>query len=144
MIKQITAEQTKPLRKLILRPDLSMEELTYDGDLDESSAHFGFIEEDAVKGIATLYNSPSPALDQSLNMYRLRGMAVEESLRGKNAGRKLIDACVDFVSRNKGDVIWCDARISAKGFYEKLGFVATGKIYHVKGAGDHYLMYRMI
>lgn len=140
-VERISGLQTRPLRKKILRPDLTMDQLNYNGDEDETSAHFGYIEDDAIKGIATLYNSNTDALDQSKNMYRLRGMAVEEDLRGKGIGSKLIASCVKFAKENGGDLIWCDARLEATEFYKSLGFKIQGDQYIVKNVGPHYLMY---
>ena len=144
MIKEISGEATRPLRQKILRPTLTFEELNYDGDEDPKSVHFGYFEDDNIRAIATLYNSKTPALNQTKNMYRLRGMAVDEGLQGKGIGKKIIEKCVAYVRDQSGDLIWCDARVSAQNFYSKLGFEIFGEEYIVPGVGPHYLMYKVI
>ena len=74
-------------------------------------------------------------------MYRLRGMAVEPQTQQTGIGSKLLQACKEHVADNKGEIIWCDARISAENFYKKNSFQAIGERYVVPGVGPHYLMY---
>ena len=39
------------------------------------------------------------------------------------------------------ELLWCDARLEATGFYERLGFKMKGEIYNVPNIGPHKLMY---
>lgn len=143
MIKKISPESTYNLRKEILRPDLSFDQLNYPGDKDTDSVHFGYFENEKIIGIATLYKSPSTSIknEDPEKMYRLRGMAVESKTQQTGIGSKLLQACKEHVADNQGEIIWCDARISAENFYKKNSFQAIGERYVVPGVGPHYLMY---
>jgi len=44
----------------------------------------------------------------------------------------------------KVDLLWCDARKVALGFYEKMGFKILGDFYEIPIIGPHKLMYKVI
>ena len=39
-----------------------------------------------------------------------------------------------------GDLLWCNARVVALGFYERLGFVAEGPEFEIVPIGPHFVM----
>jgi len=41
-----------------------------------------------------------------------------------------------------GDLLWCNARTSASGFYTRLGFAVVGEAFELPGIGPHHLMHR--
>lgn len=49
-------------------------------------------------------------------------MATDPARRGTGLGRMLVEAAVEHVAGRGGDLIWCNARIGAEGFYSRLGF----------------------
>ena len=142
MIKEISSDLAKPLRQKILMSHRSLNDCCFEGDLDQSSAHFGYYIENEIKAIATLLASKTSQLPSSKKMFRLRGMAVDTEYRGQNIGRKLIEKLEEYVKIQNGDLIWCDARIGAFDFYKKLGFKKIGESYEVPHAGIHYFMFK--
>ena len=68
-------------------------------------------------------------------------MATSPAVRGKQVGRQIIEASIKKLKHMGIELIWCDARLEATGFYEKLGFKIKGDIYHVPEIGPHKLMY---
>jgi hypothetical protein len=38
--------------------------------------------------------------------------------------------------------MWCQARVSAQGFYEKVGFATLGERFWLPLSGPHYVMVR--
>ncbi|KVD68882.1 acetyltransferase [Burkholderia sp. ABCPW 14] len=68
--------------------------------------------------------------------WRLRGVAVEPFMQGHGVGTRLMHACIEYAQRQNGKVVWCTARESARGFYESLGFVATGVPFAIAGRAD--------
>ena len=57
--------------------------------------------------------------------WQLRGMATDPAVRGAGAGRALVADGLARVAARGGDLVWCDARVSAAGFYERMGFTVV-------------------
>lgn len=130
-IHPMDAADTRPLRQRILRPHQLAAELVYEGDAE--GLHLGAFDLGGrLLGIASF-------LTPAQGVWRLRGMAVVEELRGRGIGRALIEhAHAHLAGRLQG--IWCNARTHACGFYERLGFVRCGDAFELPGIGEHYRM----
>ncbi len=142
-ISSIAAERTATLRGEVLRPGAVPSELIYAGDDAADTCHFGAFEGADLIGIASIYREKWP-LDTSLRAFRLRGMAVEARFRGRGVGAALIRACLERVAAKGGAVLWCNARVSAQGFYESLGFETAGAEFEIEGVGAHFLMFSRV
>jgi len=134
----ITAEQTRPLRHLILRPTQPAAKTDYPGDHDPDTHHFGAFEQGRLVGIASLYREPR--IDGPADGWRLRGMATASDARRRGAGRALLGACRDHVALRGGTELWCNARIAALDFYVTTGFQAVGAEFDVEDIGPHVVM----
>ncbi|MEM7646034.1 MAG: GNAT family N-acetyltransferase [Pseudomonadota bacterium] len=135
--KPISAFQTHSLRQRILRPQQPIQEMVYPHDDNPDSFHIGAFLGDRIVGIASIYTE-SPEGEMGFGDWRLRGMAVEEEMRGRDLGKELVNACLKHVSMKKGARLWCNARTPAMGFYFKLGFEKVGKEFDIEGIGPHY------
>jgi hypothetical protein len=51
---------------------------------------------------------------------------------------------LDHVHGLKTDLVWCNARDGAKGFYAREGFVPEGAPFMIEGIGLHHLMYKRL
>ena len=71
-------------------------------------------------------------------------MAIHPDFRAQGAGAKLIRFAIEHLHAQRADLLWCNARENAKGFYEKLGFVIHGEPFQIAGIGEHFVMYRRI
>lgn len=40
------------------------------------------------------------------------------------------------------EVLWCNARVGALGFYLRLGFATIGEEFEIAGIGPHFVMWR--
>jgi predicted GNAT family N-acyltransferase len=40
------------------------------------------------------------------------------------------------------ELLWCNARVKARKFYDRMGFSTTGAVFDVAGIGPHFLMHR--
>jgi predicted N-acetyltransferase YhbS len=69
--------------------------------------------------------------------WQLRGMATDPRVRGHGVGRALVAEGLSRVAERGCDLVWCDARGSAVGFYRKLGFTAVTDVYELKPVGPH-------
>lgn len=72
--------------------------------------------------------------------WRLRGVAVEPAWRKRGVGRALVDHAAS--AARSGDVVWVNARIGARRFYERLGFDAYGDYWDDPASGAHVVMAR--
>ncbi|HMR41572.1 MAG TPA: GNAT family N-acetyltransferase [Ignavibacteria bacterium] len=140
IIKKISAEETRELRQLILRPHQKPEELVYPDDDDHQTVHFGLFENETLSGIASLYKDQYSGIDEP-ESWRLRGMATIEGSRGKGFGKELMNTCIEHIRSNKGKIFWCNARTTAEKFYEKMGMKRTGEVFTPEGLGEHVVMY---
>jgi GNAT superfamily N-acetyltransferase len=152
--RAISAVDTLRLRQEVLRPGRPTSECRFPGDEDESTVHAGTIRGGAIVSIASMYLEDRPAgapggAPASHDSYpdgtawRLRGMATEPELRGAGAGRLALDLCIAHAADRGGSVAWCNARIEAVGFYERLGWaVVGGDVFDIPTVGPHVVMER--
>src|SRR5690554_109251 len=118
-VKLISAPETIPVRHPVLRKGLPVETCVFDGDELDTTVHFGVFDNGNLVGVATfLENSKAIFSGKQL---QLRGMAVLENLQGKGFGKILLDAGENYAKSHFFDLIWFNARTSARNFYEKNG-----------------------
>ena len=141
-IRLITAAETYALRQRILRPEAPMSDCEYLGDDGEGTVHFAMFNSTEIVGVASLYEESTPDFEQE-HGWRIRGMATDASVRSFGCGKKLLQACLTHAQEQGGDVVWCNARTSAKGFYKKQGFKVVSTEFKISGIGAHYLMAKM-
>jgi GNAT superfamily N-acetyltransferase len=140
-LKIITAEETRPLRQKVLRPHEPVESLTYPGDHAPDAVHFGFQDQAGViVGIASLYRESLP--DRVGTGWRLRGMAAATHCQGMGVGTRLLNRCHEHITGAGGTYLWCNARKSALGFYEKNLFHVISDEFDIAGIGPHFVMKR--
>ena len=142
-IRQVPAELTYPLRRRVLRPHQTVDEMRLPGDDDASTGTYAAMTADgAVVATATVRPEPCPWWPERAEAWRLRGMATEPSLRGQGLGAQVLAAVVAHVARHGGRLLWCHARIPARAFYERAGFVPYGEEWDEPLIGPHVRMWR--
>lgn len=124
-----SADETAALRRAVLRPKVTIAEMAMPGDQSPDTSYLAVPALDgdrAVLGCVRLEPVPCPwpvAPDVSARAsWQLRAMATDPSVRGAGLGRLLVEAAVDHVADRAGDLIWCNARVGAEGFYARMGF----------------------
>ena len=142
-IQFIKAKDTWPIRHLVLRPHQALEDCDYPNDRNPDSFHLGAYEGDQLIGIGSFYKEKHEALNGWIQ-WRLRGMATHPDFRDRHIGSKLLEFAMDQLKAKRSDLLWCNARESAGGFYMKQGFVTKGEPFSIEGIGQHYVMYRML
>jgi GNAT superfamily N-acetyltransferase len=65
--------------------------------------------------------------------YQFRKFAVDESLQNMGIGGQMLAYITDFVQTNGAKKLWCNARVSAIGFYLKAGFEHTDRFFTRNG-----------
>lgn len=135
---------TYPLRLEVLwQHKNSLEECKLDIDDLPTTFHVGAFKNDEIVAIGTFLQQQNEKFEAT-NQYRLRAMASSPKIRGENFGKLLIGFAIEELKNRKADLLWCDARKVALGFYEEMGFNILGDFYDIPIIGPHKLMYKEI
>lgn len=152
-IAPVAAERVRPLRARVLRPGVPEAQLVYPGDAAPGALHLAALRGDEVVGIASLNPEPPPPVlagaagapgAGTARAWRLRGMATAPEVRGDGCGALLLQGCFEHVRAQGGGLLWCNARLVALGFYEKLGLARIGERFEIGDIGPHYVMFRRL
>ena len=132
-IEQINPELTWRLRRDVLYPtqklfEMEMEEDTY-------GIHFGAFKDVKLIGVVSLFQQGTD--------FQFRKLAIDPSVQKMGTGNSLLTYITDYAHDNSGTRIWCNARVSAIGFYLKAGFLQTGRLFSKKGY-DYEVMEKAI
>ena len=138
-IRPITSAEARTVRLPVLRAGMPPDSAILDRDDDPGTRHFGAFDGARLVGVATFFAEPCP-LRPGPNAWRLRGMATLHDMQGRGAGRALVAEGVRVARADGAALMWCNARVSARGFYEKLGFAAIGDEFRIPVGGPHYVM----
>jgi len=142
-IRVITAMQTVPLRLAVLRPGRPVETAHFAGDEDRTTRHLGGLHDGRLVAVASLYRAQLPERPGE-SAIQLRGMATAPEARGMGLGRLLLEAAHEFARSRRARLLWCNARVTAAGFYQKLGFEILGGQFDIPDVGPHYRMFRVL
>jgi predicted GNAT family N-acyltransferase len=129
-IEQITPHLTWRLRRDILYPgqylhDMEMEE-------DNNGYHFGAFINNELVAVASLFKHEA-------DDWQFRKFAVSDTVQKQGIGKQLLNYITNFAVSENGHRLWCNARLSATGFYARYGFTKTGNAFHKNGF-DYIIM----
>jgi len=113
-------EQTCELRNEVLRLPLGLNLYSEDLELEKEQWHFGLFDHDTALIACVI------AVPQASGQAKLRQMAVKAGHEGKGIGRRLLLSVEELLVARGATQLSLHARISAGGFYEKLGYVYSG------------------
>jgi predicted GNAT family N-acyltransferase len=141
-VEEVPAEVTYALRAAVLRPDGG--EIYWTGDDAPGTFHLAARDADGVV-IGVVRFSPAPCpWREATDPWQLRGMATDPAVRGGGAGRAMVEDGLARLAARGADLLWCDARVSAVGFYERMGFTVVTGEYDKPGIGPHRGMVREV
>ena len=125
------------LRHRILRPGLPASTAKFAGDDDPGTLHFAVTMDREVISCLSLYTSQW----QGSSAWQLRGMATDAAFQGQGLSGRLLDyAVAEAVVRQPSWPIWCNARVSAIGFYRKANWTVESAEFEIEGVGPHVRM----
>lgn len=140
-VMRINPEETRALRHKVLWPHKEfLEDCVIAIDHHEDAIHLGAFDGDRIVGVCSIFRMETPKL-RFRNQYRLRAMATDPEYRGAGAGRAIVEEALKLVKSAGAEVLWCDARKVALGFYSRMGFNLIDEWYEVPLIGPHKLMY---
>jgi GNAT superfamily N-acetyltransferase len=132
-IEQIRPELTWRLRQQVLYPAQKLYEMELDEDND--GIHFGAFTDDKLVGIISLF--------QQNASFQFRKLAVLPEFQKMGIGLQLLNRVEEFASSEGGTIIWCNARVSAIGFYIKAGYSHTDKLFS-KNSFDYEILEKSV
>lgn len=143
-VQFVEAELLRPLRHKVLRVGFPYEATSFVGDDEETSHHGAVYDKDGtIIAIGTIMKRAfSLAPDEEA--YQLRGMASDQACRGSGAGRLALQALESRAAEKKASIIWCKARTTASGFYERAGWQKASEEFEEPHFGPHYLMFKRL
>jgi len=144
-VLRISAQDTYQIRTKVLVPDHDLKKAKFEGDEDEDiSFHLGAFIDGKLVSVASFFYERNP-LFPDLHQYQLRGMATLPEHQNKGLSRELLNGAFPIIKQNFCSMIWCNAKVSARGFYEKTGFIVqTGDVFEIPEIGPHVLMHKTI
>lgn len=92
---------------------------------DDHGIHFGGFMNNRLIAVVSLFQNGTD--------FQFRKFAVDEGYQGQGIGGQLLAYFTDFAEQEGGTRLWCNARISAFGFYDKNGFSHTGEFFNRGG-----------
>ncbi|PKP09398.1 MAG: N-acetyltransferase [Bacteroidetes bacterium HGW-Bacteroidetes-3] len=137
-IKEISANETFPIRLEVLRKDIPLP-YEFNGDYDENTFHLGAFKNDKLIAVSSYMKESNKNFEG--NQYQLRGMATLMEYQGFGAGKLMLKQAFGILKGKKINILWCNARIAAVDFYKKQGFQTFGKKFEIPFVGEHYVMF---
>lgn len=111
-IKEIKPSETLDLRHRILSPNRSIDSIILAED--DSGQHFGLFKDAKLIAVISLFIENDVA--------QFRKFATETSEQNKGYGSILLNQVIEESIKNNVKNLWCNARITALGFYKKFDF----------------------
>lgn len=142
--KSINAKDTFTERHPVLRPDRPIKDCCFEFDNHVSSLHLGIVFNGEI--IAVLSALPIKCENfPNLMSMRLRGIATLHPFQNKGLGSQLmIEVKKRLIKLKKIKLLWLNTWISAKSFYQNLGYKTMGKTSNVQGIGVHQFIYKKL
>ena len=142
LVNFISANEAVDLRSRILRPGQPISNCSYPGDNDAGTFHIGVVIDARIVSNGTFMMEKNQNFPEAGVSYRLRGMATDSRFQKMGFGKLIIKAALLELKKRNCELIWFNARVSAEGFYEKMGFMALPEIFDIPLAGPHKVMYK--
>jgi GNAT superfamily N-acetyltransferase len=141
-VEDISAEATHDLRWRILRGSRPDATVVFPEDSRPGAFHLAVRHDDTILAVASFSAEAAPHRAGRAAV-RLRGMAVDWPFQHHGLGRLLVTTVIDRLRAEGVDVLWCNARDSAAGFYARLGFEVVGDGFVLSESGiPHHVMLR--
>lgn len=120
-VVELTAEDTHPLRRAVLRNDTPTSVVTFSDDTTPGTVHLGVRDARGIVAVSTWILHPffdEPAV-------QLRGMATAPNVQGRGVGALLLETGCER-SASIVPLVWARARDTALSFYLHHGFAVEG------------------
>jgi GNAT superfamily N-acetyltransferase len=142
-LRRAALDEILPLRHVELRPGLPLDSARFDGDDEPATCHFGaFLR---ATGTAVGCVSCMRRTRAGQDAWQVRGMATRADLARHGIGRALLRHALIALREEGGpDLVWCNARVAALGFWERQGWAVVSDVFDIAGVGPHRTMERRV
>jgi len=137
-LKEISAQDTWPVRHPVLRKGRPLEDVYMEADNKESTFHLGMYFKNQVVGVASFMEDSHKEFGEFQS--RLRGMAVLSEFRKKGLAELLLKKGEKVLIDRGRKTLWFNARLVAHNFYSTLGYETVGEQFEIPLIGPHYVM----
>lgn len=125
-------QQSLALREQVLRLPLGLKLGAEDLAGEDQQWHLGLVQQEQLLACLVIRPEQQP-------LAKLRQMAVQPGLQGQGLGKRLIVAVEQWLLCRDFEEVKLDARLSALGFYQRLGYQSQGSPFQQVGI-PHVLM----
>jgi predicted N-acetyltransferase YhbS len=133
-VEDSDADTTYPLWRDVLREGRPVPRL----DDPAGTFHLAARTDDGqLVGVVRFSPAPCPWRREARAAWQLRGMATDPAVRGTGTGKALVAEGLSRIATLGGDLVWCDARVAAVGFYERMGFAVVTEEFLKPEGGPH-------
>lgn len=143
VVAQVPFSVTSMLRDAVLRPGMARP-VDWPGLDGPDAVTFAVLAPDGDRHQPVVTVSVVPATcpwrPEAERPWQLRAMATALAWQGRGLGRLAIEAVTVHVRDAGADLLWCNARVRARSFYERAGFDVEGPQFDVAGIGPHWPM----
>lgn len=131
------------LRHRVLRPNLPISAAAFEGDDESETWHFALKLKSSGEVVSCASFMKKPL--RSIQAWQLRGMATDQKHQGEGLGRILLSNAEEAIASDTNIYrFWCNARVSAIPFYEKMGWSITSAEFDIPGVGSHREMVKVV
>ena len=138
-VRETIADATLALRTRVLRPGHAPDARLFGVADSEETRHFAAFDGEEVVGACYIVARAAP-FESDASAWQLRGMAVDPTRQGQGIGALLVRFVEAEAVGANTQILWFNARTTAVGFYEKLGFEVSGEEFDIPTVGPHFLM----
>lgn len=118
-------EEAKKIRREVFVKEQGFYD-EYD-EFDDIAKHMVmYSNEEPISTCRIYYNSEKES-------YIIGRVAVLKEWRGKNIGRRILNAAEEYIRENGGKSVMLSGQVRVAGFYEKLGYIKQGETYLDEG-----------
>jgi len=127
----------------MLLPGSNSENCYFEGDNEEQTFHLGAFVEGKLVSIASFYFIRNPSIEDPYQ-FCLKGMATLDEYQNMGFSSELLKMAFPIIKQNFCTLLWCNARETAQGYYEKVGFTKKGELSEDHEFGKQVLMIKKI
>lgn len=126
-VRVIDRLESVELRRSVLRPLLPPGSVM-PGDEVSDAVHIGAFQGSTLVSTCLIFPESCPWRPGE-PAWRLRSMATDPAVRGDGFGALVVAEAARIARQNGADVLWCQAREAAIGFYARQGWQRHGELF---------------
>ena len=143
-IRRCSVNQIIGLRQRILRPNMPLKKARFPKDTKGETFHVGIFTTDGTEQVICCASFMAERLAKEV-AWKMRGMATATEYEHRGLGRKLLEWSENAIRlKSESRLLWCNARLSAIGFYRKMGWDIVSLQFNIPGVGPHHRMMKRL